>query len=33
VIEFNTTGVSGAEMQIQLNTFAAATLTFADFIA
>jgi Ca2+-binding RTX toxin-like protein len=32
VIEFNTTGVSGAEMQIQLNTFTAATLSFGDFI-
>jgi hypothetical protein len=33
VIEFNTTGVSGAEMQIQLNNFTAATLSFGDFIA
>jgi Ca2+-binding RTX toxin-like protein len=33
VIEFNTTGVSGAEMQIQLNNFTAATLALADFIA
>jgi hypothetical protein len=33
VIEFNTTGASGAEMQIQLNNFTAATLTFGDFIA
>jgi Ca2+-binding RTX toxin-like protein len=33
VIEFNTTGASGAEMQIQLNNFTAANLTFGDFIA
>jgi microcystin-dependent protein len=32
VIEFNTTGVSGAEMQIQLNNFTAANLTAGDFI-
>jgi hypothetical protein len=32
VIEFNTTGTSGAEMQIQLNTFTVATLTLGDFI-
>jgi CSLREA domain-containing protein len=33
VIEFNTSGVSGAEMQIQLQGFTAATLTQSDFIA
>jgi Ca2+-binding RTX toxin-like protein len=33
VIEFNTTGASGAEMQIQLQNFTAANLTAADFIA
>ena len=33
VVEFNTTGGSVAEMSIQLDNFAAATLTFADFIA
>jgi hypothetical protein len=33
VIEFNTTGTTGAEMQIQLNNFTAATLSFGDFIA
>jgi hypothetical protein len=33
VVEFNTTGVAAAEMQIQLNAFTAAALTAADFIA
>jgi Ca2+-binding RTX toxin-like protein len=33
MIEFNTTGTSGAEMQIQLQNFTAANLTAADFIA
>jgi hypothetical protein len=33
VIEFNTTGASGAEMQIQLQNFTAASLAAADFIA
>jgi hypothetical protein len=32
VIEFNTTGTGGAEMQIQLQAFAAAALTAGDFI-
>jgi Ca2+-binding RTX toxin-like protein/subtilisin-like proprotein convertase family protein len=33
VIEFNTTGTGGAEMQIQLQNFTAASLAAADFIA
>jgi Ca2+-binding RTX toxin-like protein len=33
VIEFNTAGASGAEMQIQLQGFTATNLTAADFIA
>jgi Ca2+-binding RTX toxin-like protein len=33
VIEFNTTGTTGAEMQIQLQNFTASNLTAADFIA
>jgi Ca2+-binding RTX toxin-like protein len=33
VVEFNTAGASGAEMQIQLNNFNAATLAQSDFIA
>jgi hypothetical protein len=33
VIEFNTTGASGAEMQIQLQGFTAINLTAGDFIA
>jgi hypothetical protein len=33
IIEFNTTGTTGAEMQIQLQNFTAAALTIADFIA
>jgi serralysin len=33
VIEFNTAGASGAEMQIQLNAFTASNLTAGDFIA
>jgi Ca2+-binding RTX toxin-like protein len=32
VIEFNTTGASGAEMQIQLQNFTAANLAASDFI-
>jgi hypothetical protein len=33
VIEFNTTGTTGAEMQIQLQNFTASNLTAGDFIA
>ncbi len=32
VVEFNTTGVSGADFQIQLNNFTGATLDLSDFI-
>ena len=32
VVEFNTTGTSGAEMSLQLDNFTAATLTVADFV-
>ncbi len=32
IIEFNTSGNTGAEMQIQLNNFTAANLTLSDFL-
>ena len=33
VVEFNTAGASGADMQVQLADFTAATLKLADFLA